>query len=85
MSLFTLSLQVVGQDEMAVSDSSYDFIISDYFTNIKVLENGDLDVQEDIKVHFNQERHGIFRSIPFQYENLSGQLIAAPIEDVQVE
>ena len=43
---------------------SYDHYFKDYDINIDVRENGDLEVTEKIDAYFNQQRHGIYRTIP---------------------
>lgn len=43
------------------------FDIDNYEVTIDLQENGIVKVEEDIQVNFNEERHGIYRKIPFRY------------------
>ncbi|AEA33722.1 DUF2207 domain-containing protein [Hippea maritima] len=43
------------------------FYIKDFHSDIYLNENGVVDIDETIKVHFNRPRHGIFRFIPYEY------------------
>src|SRR5690242_19687051 len=43
------------------------FTITHYGINLKVNKNASLDITENLDVHFSQPRHGIIRSIPYQY------------------
>jgi len=45
---------------------AYDFTIREYTTTVKVNSDNTADVFEDIKVHFNVPKHGIYRVIPFK-------------------
>jgi len=51
------------------------FKIDNYNIVIEVQEDGSFRVRETISVRFSEERHGIFRSIPYRYrvENLAGE------------
>lgn len=44
------------------------FVINRYSVNVKVNKDASLDISEIIQVHFNEERHGIIRKIPFKYQ-----------------
>ena len=66
------------------SDSQYDFIINNFESQIDVQENGNLKIQERITTTFNQSRHGIFRSIPYEYQQ-SGEKIRTAISSISVE
>ncbi|HET7115460.1 MAG TPA: DUF2207 domain-containing protein [Hanamia sp.] len=44
------------------------FTIKHYSVNVKVNKDASLDISEIIEVHFNEERHGIIRKIPFKYK-----------------
>lgn len=44
------------------------FTISKYDVAIRVNQDASLDVDETIKVHFSENRHGIIRFIPFRYQ-----------------
>lgn len=43
------------------------FTISHYHIDVRVNKNASLDVTEDLSVYFNESRHGITRTIPYQY------------------
>ncbi len=43
------------------------FTITHYHINLKVNKNASLDITENLSVHFTEQRHGIIRSIPYQY------------------
>lgn len=44
------------------------FIIKHYSINVKVNKDASIDISEIIQAHFNEERHGIIRKIPFKYK-----------------
>jgi uncharacterized membrane protein YgcG len=44
------------------------FTIKHYSIDVKVNKDASLDILEVIAVHFNEERHGIVRKIPFKYK-----------------
>lgn len=44
-----------------------DFVINNYDVKIDVGEDNVLHIVEDIDVHFNKERHGIYRNIPRRF------------------
>ena len=66
----------------ASSVSSRDFTIKNFDVNIFISENGEIQVIETIEVFFHKSRHGIYREIPFKYEDEMGNTIKMPI-DVQ--
>lgn len=72
-------LSVFAQEE----NTQYDFIINNFDSQIDVQENGDLKIQEHITVTFNEAKHGIYRSIPYQYQQ-SGQIIRTAISNISV-
>ncbi|MEO8855154.1 MAG: DUF2207 domain-containing protein [Ginsengibacter sp.] len=43
------------------------FTVSNYSINVVINKNASLDVTEDLEVHFSEARHGIIRSIQYQY------------------
>jgi uncharacterized membrane protein len=49
------------------SDAQEAFTIKHYSVNVKVNKDASLDISEIIDVHFNEERHGLIRKIPFKY------------------
>ncbi|HVG40486.1 MAG TPA: DUF2207 domain-containing protein, partial [Chitinophagaceae bacterium] len=44
------------------------FTISKYNVAIKVNKDASLDIEETIKVHFTESRHGIMRFVPYRYK-----------------
>ena len=49
------------------SEAQEAFTITHYHINLKVNKNASLDITENLNVHFLEPRHGIIRSIPYQY------------------
>jgi hypothetical protein len=45
------------------------FTIENYVVNIDVQKDGELQIDETISVDFSEERHGIYRTIPYLYDN----------------
>ena len=45
---------------------NYDYYIDDYNVVIDVNKDNSFDITEEIRVYFNQARHGIYRSIPLR-------------------
>lgn len=80
-----ISLSFLFFGSFVFAQQQYDFVIRDYSTTIAVEKNGDLQINESISVDFAVPKHGIFRSIPYQYRNLSGNYITAPIIQTQVD
>ncbi len=80
-----VALFVFGPSSVVLAQQSNDFVIQDYKTTIQVQENGDLQIAERIQVYFYTPKHGIYRTIPYKYTNLSGQSVRAPLEDIQVQ
>lgn len=52
----------------SISNAQEAFTIEHYSVNVKVNKDASLDISEIIQVHFNEERHGIIRNIPFKYK-----------------
>ncbi len=73
--LFTLAFSIC----INASAQEY-FTIKDYGIEVKVNKDASLDITENILVHYNEPRHGIFRMIPFKY-----QKIALPINTEQAQ
>ena len=66
LALVLLNSNVISAVSFAddVQYPSYDHYFKDYDISIDVQENGDLQVTERIDAFFNQQRHGIYRTIP---------------------
>jgi len=52
---------------VVISNAQEAFTIKHYSVNVKINKDASLDISEIIQVHFNEERHGIIRKIPFKY------------------
>lgn len=61
------------------------FTIKNYEVNIDVQQDGELQIQENILVHFNEDRHGIYRTIPYLYDNGKWWTYATSIYDINVD
>lgn len=59
--------------------SAQDFTINAFRADITVHEDAELTVQETIEVEFQRPKHGIYREIPFRYEDERGVVVTAPI------
>jgi len=56
-----------------------DFTIEKFHADITVQEDSELTVKETIEVEFQRPKHGIYREIPFQYEDERGSKITTPL------
>jgi uncharacterized membrane protein len=74
-------LAAFAQDAGGVSD----FDITNYSVVTDVLASGRVHVEENIDVHFFTERHGIFRNIPVDYKNASGNNFGLRVNITDVE
>jgi hypothetical protein len=55
--------------------------IDEYNTEIAVESTGEVSIQEDIKVNFgSEEKHGIYRDIPYEYSQENGEIYYTEIE-----
>ncbi len=59
--------------------SAQDFTIEKFHADITVQEDSELTVKETIEVEFQRPKHGIYREIPFQYEDERGSKITTPL------
>ncbi|MDQ7787661.1 MAG: DUF2207 domain-containing protein [Thermodesulfovibrionales bacterium] len=64
--------------------SAQDFVINSFHADISIHEDSELTVRETIEVEFQRPRHGIYREIPFQYEDERGGKITTPISVLSV-
>jgi uncharacterized membrane protein YgcG len=58
------------------------FVVKNFDANISLREDGVVDVIEKIDVHFNEERHGIFRFIPTSLPNANGSTRAVFVSSI---
>jgi uncharacterized membrane protein len=56
------------------------FTINNFQSDIVIDEDGSFTVSETITVNFHREKHGIYREIPFRYEDELGNSFLMPIE-----
>ncbi|MFO7806893.1 MAG: DUF2207 domain-containing protein [Candidatus Moraniibacteriota bacterium] len=68
---FLLVFLALPGESLALEDRG-GFVIENYEVEIKIEKNGDLKVEEEIGVNFLEDRHGIFREIPYRYKNDQG-------------
>ncbi|WP_022670233.1 DUF2207 domain-containing protein [Hippea alviniae] len=77
-----------------ISSKAEYFYIKDYHVNLYIHKDAVIDVEETIKVHFLQPRHGIIRKIPYKYRvsdsakkhfRTSGDYYEISIYNVKVE
>ena len=61
-----------------------DFTINDYDVFISVNKDSSFTVKETLTVEFHRPRHGIYRDIPFRYEDSFGKTIRTPTEILSV-
>ncbi|MEW6584351.1 MAG: DUF2207 domain-containing protein [Nitrospirota bacterium] len=64
--------------------SAQDFVISSFQSYITIQEDSALTIQETIEVEFQRPKHGIYREIPFKYEDERGRTVRTPISVLSV-
>lgn len=77
--IFALGTLVFPQHSFAQSD----WVINNFSSNIDVLKSGQVKVIENIDVDFNIEKHGIYRDLPYVYQNGDKKLYTN-IDNIQV-
>jgi uncharacterized membrane protein len=60
------------------------FTIDKFHSDIMINEDSSIIVKEAIDVEFHQQRHGIYREIPFKYRDDSGRVITTPTKVLSV-
>jgi uncharacterized membrane protein YgcG len=60
------------------------FTIDKFHSDIMINEDSSIIVKETIDVEFHQQRHGIYREIPFKYRDDSGRVITTPTKVLSV-
>ncbi len=81
----TLILSTVILFICAVSESSaQNFTIKNFQSDIIIDDDGSFSVTETIEVNFHRKKHGIYREIPYRYEDEFGNSVYMPIEVLAV-
>src|SRR4030043_1061934 len=60
------------------------FTIDKFHSDIMINEDSSIIVKETIDVEFHQQRHGIYREIPFKYRDDFGKVITTPTRVLSV-
>jgi len=60
------------------------FTIDKFHSDIMIQKNSSMIVKETIDVEFHQQRHGIYREIPFKYRDDFGKVITTPTRVLSV-
>ncbi len=60
------------------------FTINKFHSDIMIHEDSSIIVKETIDVEFHQQRHGIYREIPFKYRDDFGKVITTPTRILSV-
>jgi uncharacterized membrane protein YgcG len=60
------------------------FTIDKFHSDIMINEDSSILVKETMEVEFHQQRHGIYREIPFKYRDDFGKVITTPIRVLSV-
>src|SRR3989304_7164671 len=60
------------------------FTINRFHSDIMINEDSSIIVKETIDVEFHQQRHGIYREIPFKYRDDFGKVITTPTRVLSV-
>ncbi len=75
----------------AFADESYDYVpyyFTSYNVEMNVNEDNSFDITEHISAYFNEQRHGIYRTIPTRNQvkrtNGSSQSVKAKVKDIEV-
>lgn len=81
--IFTLSI-FLSLFPSSISAQTETVYIEDFQTEIEVLQNGEVNVTEEILYVFNEARHGMYRTIPtsYQLEDGSTQHLAISVNSV---
>ncbi len=82
--MFLRSIHIVVFSLLCLSAFSQGYYIKDFFIDVKINSNGYVDVEETIKVEFEEERRGIIRRIPYKFM-VDGKKKVTKISNVKVE
>lgn len=69
---------------IAINLRCEDFVIKDYRVDVKVYDNGEISVNEEIDLDFKVHRHGIVRKIPLFFKTLSNRNKKLNVYDIKV-
>lgn len=58
---------------LPVIAQEYDWSISSFHSDIEILSDGEVKVEEQITVNFSDDRHGIIRTLPYLYTQDDGE------------
>ncbi len=87
ISAIILAVFLLGASLLLPSTASADghnFTINSFHADINIQEDGSFVVSEKIEVTFHRSRHGIYREIPYKYENELGEMSRTPIDVLDV-
>ncbi len=65
---------------IVTESSAQHFTIKNFDAQIVIDEDGSFTVSETITVNFHRKKHGIYREIPYKYEDELGNAVYMPIE-----
>ena len=80
---FVLSLNLI-LILLAKPASAQYFTINRYHSDIQVKQDSSISVTETLEVKFDRPRHGIYREIPFKYQDELGKVTRTPIKVLSV-
>lgn len=66
------------------STFAQDFVIENFAADYRINEDGSFDVTEKIDVNFERKKHGIYREIPYKYEDELGNTKRMPLSNITV-
>jgi len=69
--LLAISLFIILTPQLVRAEN--DFIINNFKSDITIQDNGQIMVEETVKVFFYQPKHGIYRDIPYVYQSPDGK------------
>jgi len=69
---------------LASGASAQDFTINEFVSSITIKEDSSITVRETLAVEFHRPRHGIYRDIPYRYQDSYGSSIQTPIDIISV-
>src|SRR3972149_10874261 len=83
---YLLAIQVLSLNLILFSSPAFAqyFTINRFHSDIMINEDSSIIVKETIDVEFHQQRHGIYREIPFKYRDDFGKVITTPTRVLSV-
>jgi uncharacterized membrane protein YgcG len=61
-----------------------DFTINDFESSISIKKDSSITVRETLTVEFHRPRHGIYRDIPYRYQDSFGGSVLTPVDIISV-